>query len=75
MFIVYTWAREKRHEECEVYGSRLRSKIHNITRSRCLFYKSHEPWWHAVQGLSEYSVRGVLLLRHPYDAAFSEYKR
>ena len=74
---MYTWPREKRHDECEVYHREKATPdqhMKNVKRSHCLFFKSHEPWY-LQKDVNRYSVRGALLLRHPYDAAFSEYKR
>jgi len=39
----------------------------------CLFLKSHEPWFWEPNSTDP--EKAVLLLRHPYDAAFAEYKR
>ena len=77
VIVVYTWEREKRHRACEVYDG-YQDYVHKLQhgmQTHCLFYKSHEPWWKSAKTVCEGTSRGVLLLRHPYDAAFSEYKR
>lgn len=70
----YTWTRYRRQKDCEVY-KRQRSDEEAYLRNttECLFLKSHEPWFHSLW--CDYAARGVLLLRHPYDAVFAEYKR
>ena len=65
------------HSECETYNRILSHKYKMLTdreNTTCLFLKTHEPWyWNEQHSLLADKV--VLLLRHPYDSAFAEFKR
>ncbi|XP_067930466.1 sialate:O-sulfotransferase 1-like isoform X2 [Watersipora subatra] len=45
--------------------------------SECVFLKTHEPWHPQLKNPLAFncSLKTTLLLRHPYDAAFADYKR
>ena len=61
-----------------VYGAahKLFPDAAHVTTTNFLFFKSHEPWWNGDgKNMSSYAVKAALLLRHPFDAAYSEYKR
>ena len=74
----YTWNVSKRQKICSIYHQDyIRKGIPpnlNTKRTRCLFMKSHEPII-GQRNQNEYTVRAVLLLRHPFDASFANYKR
>ncbi|XP_067950990.1 serine/arginine repetitive matrix protein 5-like isoform X2 [Watersipora subatra] len=73
----YTWPRKKQQSECSYYGDMIKLEAFElaaINSTNCLFLKNHEPWG-LLLNPNEFAVRSTLLLRHPFDAAFSEYKR
>ncbi|XP_067951373.1 uncharacterized protein [Watersipora subatra] len=46
-----------------------------INKKSCLFEKMHGPWFRTTpKKVNESISRATLLLRHPFDSAFAEYK-
>lgn len=76
-FSGYTWPLRKMHSDCELYNRILSRKYQMLVdgqKTTCLFIKTHEPWyWNPKHSLIADKV--TLLLRHPYDSAFAEFKR
>ncbi|XP_067930311.1 sialate:O-sulfotransferase 1-like isoform X2 [Watersipora subatra] len=74
----YTYIPDERKYPYAVYGygHMLQPDASLVNTSKFMFFKSHEPWWHENgKEISSHAKRAALLLRHPYDACYSEYKR
>ena len=76
----YTLPTHEQQTYCSCYSLQIDKKwwrkvpMSPFYRINCLFLKTHQPFGEGFT-LEENYLKATLLLRHPYDAAFTSYKR
>ena len=77
----YTLPTQEQQDYCSYYSLKLDKewwrKVQEspFYRINCLFLKTHQPFFGENFTLEENYSKATLLLRHPYDAAFTSFKR